>query len=182
MGRQGNGFVKLHFIAIDGGGRVVRGVLRAESEEEARELMLGENLVARKFEPADENEKVTWAAKGAIKARLAAGSSSGIAERSTHPEAHVFSTRLLRAAGNVEGTAGLDAAGDFLFVPKAGGEEMLRVRGEDVEVATIHGFPGRVLRLTLITGRMLDFAAGFLFASGSARAIARQFRGKKGSS
>lgn len=63
--------MKFQFTAIDQGGRVRRGVLRAEDEDAAREKLLADDIVPKQLDPADEEEKVTWAPKSRYKARQA---------------------------------------------------------------------------------------------------------------
>lgn len=166
--------MKLRFQAIDQGGRVVRGVLRAESAEEAREFLTGENLFPKTLNECAGEERVTWAPKSRIKEALAAG---GHRDSDSPPRIVAASFRTVAVMGfdaHTAGEAGLGEAGDFVFLPDSGAP--LRIAPGELESALVAGFPARVLRLTLINGRMYEFRAGILLAKGGARSIVRAIR------
>lgn len=166
--------MRWRFKAIDGGGRVVRAVMAAETEEEARELLLGENVFPKRIEPAGEDEKVTWAPKERIKARIAAGQLGTRKTDDTKPIRAIFDTTCVTGfSAPLQGSAGLAEDGTFVF---AAGSESLRISPDQVEVAAISGFPRRLLRITLLSGKMYEFVAGFLFAKGASKLVARSFR------
>jgi hypothetical protein len=76
----------------------------------------------------------------------------------------VFQTRAL--VDGKAGTAGLSDDGAFVFQP-VGGEKLV-LPAAQLEDVRVLGFPARILRLTELTGRMHEFSAGFLLASGAA--------------
>jgi hypothetical protein len=169
--------MRYSFQAIDEQGRVIRGVLRAENEEEARELLLGENVFPKRLEEAEEGVKVTWAPKGRIKAQYEQRGAGGSAEEPAKAVRALFSTTLLfgMEGAPVAGRAGLTEQNGFVF--EAPGRRLQFAR-EEVETAAIGGFPGKVLRITLLSGKMFEFRAGVLLAAGSAREIARTLKSK----
>lgn len=175
--------MKFHFTAIDEGGRVVRGVLRADDEAGARDALLSENVFAKQLQRADEEEKVTWAPRGRIKARMANAATWNKQKEAADakPVAAAFRTVVL-AGHDVQGAgeAGLSEDGAFVFVPDGKDAESLRLGPEDLEIVSLVGFPMRVLRLTLVSGRMVELKAGFFVASGAARQIVRHFKKELG--
>ncbi len=169
--------MKFRFAAIDGTGRVLRGVLRAEGEEDARELLLSGDVYAKTLEPADEEEKATWAPRARIMSRHA---SAGAAAAELRPVAGLFPTRCVAGHGaGSAGEAGFAESGEFVYTQRGGGKPLVVSPGE-IEVAALAGFPRRLLRLTLLDGRMIEFDAGFLFASGGARGAVRRLRSTPG--
>ena len=173
--------MRYSFQAVDEHGRVTRGVLKAESEEQARELLLDENVFPKQLEPAAEDEKVTWAPTRRIKEQYAARSSAGREEK--RPVRAIFETTLLFGTDEapLPGKAGLTEQDEFVFNPRQG--EPFNFSREEVEVAAIRGFPIRVMRITMLNGRMYEFQAGMIIANGSAKEIARTLspkgKGKK---
>jgi hypothetical protein len=167
--------MKFQFTAIDQGGRVRRGVLRAEDEDDAREKLLADDIVPKELGPADEDEKVTWAPKSRYKARQATPETwnQPRKESEARPVAAAYQTTAFTGfSGITNGEAGLTEDRDFVFVP-AGGEETLRLAPEELELALVTGFPRRLLRLTLLSGKMYEFAAGMIFTTPEAKEIAR---------
>lgn len=163
--------MKFHFQAIDEKGRVQRGVLRAESAEAARDVLLAENIFAKKLDPADEAETVTWAPK--VRRENRGGSAADSA--SAKPVRAFFeTTALLGFEMPRRGRAGLTEQGAFVF--ECSGEPALVLGAADVEAVVLAGFPYRVLRLTLLSGRMYEFAAGLLFANSSAKEALKALR------
>ncbi len=174
--------MKFHFTAIDGNGRVVRGTLRAGNEDNARELLLSENIFSKKLEPADEEEKITWFPRKKILERTAAANAAG-QTKEQRCVANTFPTTILGGEhANHSGEAGLTEDGDFIFVYTDNKADPIIVSPDQTETIDILGFPTRTLRVTLISGKMYEFNAGLIFANGSARQIKLQFKQKKGSS
>lgn len=163
--------MKLRFQAIDEKGRVVRGVLRAESADDARDLLLAENIFAKKLEPAEESEELTWAPKVRREART---SPNAAAAAPKAVRALFDTTAVLGFETDRRGRAGLTETGALVF--EAAGHDPLVIPAAEVEAATLAGFPRRLLRVTLLSGRMYEFTAGVLFASSSARAVAAALR------
>jgi hypothetical protein len=171
--------MKFHFTAIDSRGAVMRGVLRAENEDDARDLLLSEDIFAKQLEPAPEDEKVTWSAKGRVKKRLADAATwnQQKAQENEEPVAAVFETLALTGYdAPVRGRAGLAESGAFVFQPLLEGKERLHLGPADLETVSVSGYPGRVLRLTLVSGRMYEFAAGFFLTRAGAREIQRRLK------
>ncbi len=171
--------MKYRFRGIDQTGSVLRGVLRADSEEHARELLLGEGVFEKGIEPAGEEEKVTWVPRQRIlsRAEQRPGMDTGgaVTEADARPVRAVFPTRAVHGYESpTPGKAGLTEHGVFVFVPEAGGGEKLVAGPRELEMVTLAGFPFVVLRLTLLSGRMYEFEAGFFFAKGNARAIRKE--------
>lgn len=168
--------MRFTFHAVDAGGRVVRGVMRADDEGAARESLLGEELYAKKLEPAPEETPLTWAPKRAILAARAAPSSPATPGEAPKIERHAFETVALHGLPErPSGTAGISPEGDLVFV--AGGRLLARVRAAQVESAAVAGFPSRLLRVVQLDGKMFEFAAGFLLANAGAKGIARELAG-----
>jgi hypothetical protein len=166
--------MKLRFQAIDSNGRVVRGVLRAEDDAAARDLMREEGLFAKTLEPVDEEEKVTWSPRNRIKAAME--SRTGDSAEARRIVRSAFATRALSGVeGAPSGEAGLSEAGDFVFSPVGDAAEPLLIRREDAEQAVVSGFPVKTLRITLLSGKMYEFAAGMLLANGGAKDVVREF-------
>ena len=173
--------MKFQFTAIDSGGRVLRGVLRAENEEDARDLLLSEDVFAKQLEPVDEEEKTTWAPKKRIKERLAnpnTWSKQGEGEKEK-PISCVFNSRILSGFGaGASGQLGLSESGALVF-QNSEGEALFQAAESEIELALVCGFPLRVLRVVLLNGKMLEFSAGRVFATSSAKSIAARFGGGK---
>lgn len=167
--------MKFRFAAVDQGGRVFRGVLRADSEEHARELFLLEDCVAKQLEPASEDERATWASKRAVVARAASAPAAA-------GEAAILSDRFAAVAvsgfpDRDSGEAGLGAGGEFVF---RGAAFSATIRPEEVERIQLCGFPVRLLEFTLLSGKTMAFRAGILISHASARAIVVKFLSRKG--
>lgn len=158
--------MKFRFVAVDGRGRVLRGVMRAESPEDAREIMLAEEVYPKQIEPAEEEEKATWAPRERIKAR-ATGAATWAEKKKQEDERPVRAVfRTIGLFGTIgAGQAGLSDSGAFVFIPASGGEKFT-VAAAELEDARVMGFPRRVLRLTLLDGSMHEFTAG-IFLTGS---------------
>lgn len=168
--------MKFQFTAVDSGGRIVRGVMRAENEEEARELLLGEDVFPKKLNEVGEEEKVTWSPKGRIKAKVADAATwnKGAAKIDSNIDDLLLTTTAVTGFDRpLQGAAGLNADGDFVFQPRQDGETLV-VRPSELEILSISGFPRRLLRLTLLSGRMYEFTAGLFLSTANAKAIVRQ--------
>ncbi len=174
--------MKFRFRGIDETGSVVRGVLRAEGEEHARELLLGENVFEKGIEPAGEDEKVTWVPRMRILSRAEERPGmqpAGARDADAQPVRAVFQTRAVHGYEKpVAGKAGLTEDATFVFSPEGGGAERFVARPEELETVQLAGFPFVVLRLTMLSGRMYEFEAGFLVASGNPRAIRKELAGR----
>lgn len=174
--------MKFRFQGIDGTGSVLRGVMRADTGEHARELLRGEGVFEKKLEPAGEEEKVTWVPRQRILSRAqgtTAGADSPSRGEDVRPVRALFQTKALLGFDKpAEGRAGLTEDGTFVFEPSAREQPRLALPPEELETAHLAGFPARLLRLTLLSGRMYEFTAGFLIASGTARAIQKELAGR----
>lgn len=164
--------MKFHFEAIDGDGRPLRGVLAADSEVDAIARLRGEGVFPKKVTEADSEAKVTFAAKKAIEARRARGMASpGGPEDALQnlPRKMVGVTASTGFTTPVAGFIGLTDAGHLLFHGKNG--EKLFAEPRHIESAQVVGFPFRRLRITLVTGQMYEFSAGFLLTDGDLRQL-----------
>lgn len=168
--------MKFRFQAIDGQGRVLRGVLRAESEEDARELLLGEEVFPKRLEPAGEDEPVTWAAKGRVKERMKASATGTTAEPAEPlpPGTPVWDTSRAVAGGWEPCRVAITKPG--VLIVEASGASPLTIRRERVEEARLRGFPFWVLAVTMLDGGLHEFRAGFLFPHPGARRCAAALR------
>lgn len=168
--------MRYRFTAIDGKGRVVRGVMAAESEAEAREILIEDEIYPKQLEEASE-EKVTWAPKRRIQQKLEdARKAGGTEEKQASPERAIFHTVALFGFENspVSGKAGLTESGDFIFQATTG--ESVRLNPDKTEVVNLSGFPLRVLRFTTLDGRIFEFRAGLILTCAEAKEIERTFR------
>lgn len=173
--------MKFRFTAIDSGGRVLRGVLRAENEEDARDLLLSEDVFPKSLASVAEEEKTTWAPKKRIKERLAnpnTWNKQGEGEKEK-PISCVFKTRILSGSGaGASGQLGLSESGALVF-QNSKEESLFQATEAEIELASLCGFPIRVLRVVLLNGKMMEFRAGRIFATSSAKSIAARFGGRK---
>lgn len=170
--------MKFRCVAVDEGGRIVREVLRADSEEDARELLLGENLFPKQLEPVPEETKVTWVSRRRVQENIDKRRvQTGDGETGTERPLVFGRTTLLRAGGGTEGTLSVFAGGEVVFEPR-GGEKRI-YRAQDVEAARLGGFPLRRLRLYLLNGELFEFTAGWFVASGAMRTACRALAGAK---
>ncbi|MEQ8822222.1 MAG: hypothetical protein RLY93_18460 [Sumerlaeia bacterium] len=153
--------MKYEFQAIDSRGTVRRGVLRAESEEEAREFLLGEELFPKTIGPADEECKVTWTPRQRIKRQLEAKSGGGEPARSQGKVLAEGAAALLRNGQRAVGTLTVTAERELAFTPRGQGEPVV-LPAEKIEQASFRGFPFRWLVVTTLDGALYEFPAGFL--------------------
>ncbi|CAN5333939.1 hypothetical protein BH09SUM1_BH09SUM1_34090 [soil metagenome] len=168
--------MKFKFQAIDDAGRVVRGVLRAESAADAREMLLEENCFAKTLDEVGEDEKLTWAPRERIKRRAQEASSHSGSSVDTTIRASSFQTTAVRGfSESTIGKAGLTEAGAFAFHPRGEGAEPLLIAAEQIEQASVTGFPARVLRIVLLSGKSYEFSAGYFVANSVAKSIAAHF-------
>lgn len=170
--------MKLRFAAIDQQGRVIRGVLRADTLEEAREALMGEGIFPKTLDAVDESEKVTWAPRSRIRERLASAQGGGFSAGDKPPlRDTLFPTTRHAASASAPGRLGLAEDGTTIFQPTDGPEE--RLTAADLELATAAGFPARRLRLVTLDGRTIEFTAGFLLLNPRARKVLAALKGKK---
>lgn len=169
--------MKFRFVAVDGRGRVLRGVMRAENPEDAREIMLAEEVYPKQIEPADEEEKATWAPRERIKAR-ASGAATWAEKKKQEEERPVRAVfRTVGLFGTIgPGLAGLSDGGSFVFIPEKATGEKFVVTLWELEDVRVFGFPRRVLRLTLLDGSMHEFTAGIFLTGSHAKETANHLK------
>jgi len=152
----------------------------ATSEDDAREVLLGETLFARALEEAPEHERVTWAPRGRIlraHEEAAERAADGGGEARIPPGASTLRTVLSRGAHRTAGCLGLAAGGRVLFAPGPEEPATVVLTREKVEVARIAGFPSRRLVVCLLDGSLLEFRAGFIVTNPVARLAVVQLMG-----
>jgi hypothetical protein len=157
--------MRFRFVAVDSGGRIVRGVLRGDSEQDARESLLADDHFPKSLEAVADDEPVTWASRGRFRARQQAAAAES-------PRV-VAETRLTSLIGVCEGeavTLRLSSDGAFQVIAGAG-VVAASIHVDRLELAAISGFPGRVLRLVTLDGISYDFHAGWVLAQRSARLL-----------
>lgn len=163
--------MKLRFEAIDGKGRVTRGVLRADSEEEARDLLMAEEIYPKRFEECPEDLAPTWAPKVR---RQRGGQSLPDGER--RAVRHCFETVLL--AGGVAGKLGLSESGEAVVFETRDGEPQ-RFPIDDIEVSSVHGLLSRQFTITFNNGKTMVWEAGSIFRGTEAPALVRHIQSRK---
>lgn len=165
---------KFTFNAVDTSGRILRGVLRASGEEEARLLLLENQVHPKQLEEAPEDAEVTWAPKPVRKEDDPAShfyKGSGALES---PVRMVFPTRLLdKNIPGPAGSAGLTRSGGFAFQSEENEAASITIDAGEIEIARIEGFFPRVLRIFRLNGRMVEFSVGKLFAHSAAKETMR---------
>lgn len=173
--------MKFRAHVVDSQGRPRCEVLRADSEEEAREILLGEALHPKRIEEAGEEEKVTFVSRRRVEARLEERRTASALEGderivSLGPATRTVLTRdLIRTPGTVA-----FSGGTLAFEPDEGGDSgPLRLTAEDVETARLQGFPMRRLSVFLLSGGLLEFSAGVLTARPVFKAAAAAFGSKR---
>ena len=167
--------MKFRFEAIDERGMVLRRVLRAESEEAAREALLAEGVFPKRIAPVGEEEKVSWSPKAA--ARELQERVHGLREGPAAGEPEVrerLTVSLRRGSEVMRGTLGIRSDNSVLF---DGDGTRIVMERERVETARIAGFPVRVLRVCLLDGDLLEVAAGFLVAGAFHKRVVRALTG-----
>jgi hypothetical protein len=149
--------MKFQFEAIDEAGRPVRGVLRADDELAARDVLRGEGLFPKRVSTVSEETRTTWAPRR----RPAPAADNSMAAM---PAAVRRQRVMLRAPGGWRrGELAFPADGVLLFrADDEAGSEVVAL--DTIEVARLVGFPWRRLELVLVTGRTLEFPAGVVFA------------------
>lgn len=166
--------MKLRFEAIDGRGRVTRGVLRAESADEARELLVEEQIYAKRLEPVGEEVPLTWAPKAR---RTRGGNAPSSDER---PVRHLYNTTMHRPGEPmVAGRLGLTESGLAVFEPADAMIGALAFPVDSLEVVALTGLVARRLRLVLLNGRTIEFEAGTVFADSAITAITRHLQSSR---
>jgi len=158
--------MKFRVQAIDAGGRVVRATLRAESEDEARAMLLAEEIFPKRVEPAAEDEPVTWTSKTWVKDKMerARGSASSAESIRIPAGASTSATTLVEGAARTRGRFAA-VAGTLYFEPEGRAADTRSWSADRIETALIQGFPARRLVVCLVDGGLLEFDAGFLFAA-----------------
>lgn len=145
--------MKFQFEAIDESGRPVRGVLRADDESAGRDALRADGLFPKRLGAVAEETRTTWAPKR----RPAAGAESAPPVPSATRRQRV----VLCGLGAGELTFPVDGVLTFLADDEARSEV---VALDTIELARIVGFPWRRFQLVLMTGRTLEFPAGFVLA------------------
>ena len=168
--------MRFRFQAVDSRGNVVREVLRAENEDEAREILFEEELFPKSLEPVGEDEKVTWVARERVMRRQseAAAKATETAPRISGAVPHT-NTTMHRGPESTQGLIGLREDGTMLFQPDRTEHATVVLTPADVEDARLSGFPLRQLRIFQLDGDLLEFPAGVLFAGPLYRRIANTF-------
>lgn len=167
--------MKFRVQAIDESGRPREFVVRADSEDAAREALLADAVFPKRIEPADDDEKVTYVSRTKVEERLAsarreAGPAPAVAPDRIPHDAPVFRTAF---------TDGRSAQAAWLAVPGPGkvmaalgsrDAKPIVLTRDEVEDARLAGFPLRVLRIFALDGRLFEFRAGVLFSHPVAKA------------
>jgi hypothetical protein len=162
------------FHAVRPDGRIEQGVLEAESPETARDALRAAGLFPKRLGPAAPDATRTWAPRTRRREDDPASHHyRGPREGDTIVRAAMATRRVLPAAPPVPGRLGLTARGSLLFEPTDAAAPRAHAEPEAIETARLLGFPRRLLCVTLLDGRMLEFEAGWLFAAAPAREIAR---------
>lgn len=167
--------MKFRFEAIDERGTVMRRVLRAESEEAAREALLAEGVFPKRMEPVGEEEKVSWSPKAA--ARQLQERVHGLREAPGAGEPEVrerLAVSLRRGNEMLRGTLSIRSDNSVLF---DGDGTRIVMERERVETARIAGFPVRVLRVSMLDGDLLETGAGFVVAGPFHKRVVRALSG-----
>lgn len=169
--------MKFRVHTIDASGRPRTEVIRADSEEEAREILLGEALHPKRLEPVDESEKVTFVSRKRVEEQLEQRRAATGTEASP-PPLEMVRTVVTRDGIRTPGDIGF-AGSTLHFTPDPGGDcDPLQITSEDVETARISGFPARTLQVFLLNGELLEFSAGVLAARPVLKRIATEFARK----
>jgi hypothetical protein len=159
---------KYRFSAVDTAGQIKRGVLKAASLEEARDLLFDNQVQPKQLVEAGDDEAITWAARPVRREDDPASHFYRKEAKAAPPVRALFpATALGGSLAGKRGRGGLTADGSFAF--QADGEAPLTVAREDLEVATLSGFLPRILRIIRIDGRMHEFSVGILVAPAGAR-------------
>lgn len=148
--------MKFKFAAIDHTARVVRGVLRAESESDARDLLMGEQVYPKQLSPADDAEPVTWVPR------------TRVLERARAASAPTADEKLLFGPVRVPlGFISITATYAINLTLRTG--EVLHFTPADLEEVRVLGWPRRFLRITTLTGQMYEIPAGIFLTAGWAQ-------------
>jgi hypothetical protein len=162
--------MKFRFEAIDERGTVIRHVLRADSEDNARETLLAEGIFPKRIEPAPEDEKVSWSPRAAarqLQQRVHAQGQPNTSEPQTRQTLHATLHR-----GNQTHRGTLTTRSDNSILFQSGDFEIL-IHPDKVETARVAGFPLRTLRIAMLDGELLEFPSGLLFANPTFKRIAK---------
>lgn len=172
---------KFRFEAIDTAGQVKRGVLQALSQQEARMVLLDNEIHPKRLEEVGGEEKVTWAPKRRRREEDPASHFYKGAADFTPPVRALFDARiLLGEKRGTRGRAGMTGDGSFSFESADGKpENSFAVARAELEVARLAGFLPRVLRLVRLDGKMHEFAVGGLFAPAGAKELVKQLKTRR---
>ncbi|MCC5875413.1 MAG: hypothetical protein JJU11_04250 [Candidatus Sumerlaeia bacterium] len=170
---------KFSFQAVDTEGRIIRGVLKAESSDHARELLFDNQVHPKQLDETDGETKVTWAPKPTRREDNPASHFYKGTNTVESPVRETFSARLVtREKAPVPGTAGLTRSSGFAFQSEVDEGASMTIAREDIEIARIEGFFPRMLRIFRLNGRMEEFAIGGMFAPASAKETMRTLNKK----
>lgn len=167
--------MKFRFQAVNESGNAMRGVMRADSEDDARQRLLAQNIFPKHIEPAPEDEKITWASRSPSEIRPGSSWRHPGPTKVDMPQG----TRLLEAVYNqhgspVRGQLGVTPQGKVGFRSKDGETEFWLER-EDVEGVYLRGFPFRQLQIVRVDGDDLLAPAGFLFPAPLPKELLKKF-------
>lgn len=178
---------KFKFQAIDNSGRLVRGIMRADDEGSAREVIEGTGCFVKRIEQVAEDAAVTWTARKrsveldaearqAVRDRIASDDRPKVSH--TMPQARA---RLDAGDGISDGVLALEGIHRVLFAPQTGLPATIVLTRDDVENAWMTGLMPRRLAVAKLTGELLIFESGKMLPSGvlkRARNILRPGKGK----
>ncbi len=173
--------MKARFVAIDEQGRVKRGVLSAENEDEARLALLEDGIYLKKFEAASDDDKVTWVARKKIqqkhqRVQQAHTGKSG-SEEETPTKLRTETICLFGLESPSNGTIGMAKSGNAVFQSQDQ-EHRVVLDATEVEVISISGILAKKLRVVLISGKMYEFSAGFIIAKSNIRELCKKLSSK----
>ncbi len=170
--------MKYAFQAVDQKGCIVRDVLRAEDEDQAREMLLAEGIFPKSLEPVDDETRVTWTSREWLRHRREEGGASESEDDFSLPgEGPRGPASMRRGERMIGGILGVRPTGEVVFRAKTGTADSVVLRPERVEEAKIVGFPVRWLRVYLVDGDLLEFPAGYMLSGGVFKAACRALRG-----
>lgn len=155
--------MKFRFQAINERATVVRGVLRADDAEHARNLLFGETLFPKSVEEVSEDEKVTWIPRQQVMRRHEErrdGAADGPPRLPV--DTRRAPTSLVTGGRGVRGNLGVAPTGEVVFEASGDAAKSRVFRAEDIEMVRVSGFPARWLQLFLVNGELVEFPAGFL--------------------
>lgn len=170
---------KFSFQAVDTEGRIIRGVLKAENADQARDLLFDNQVHPKQIDETDDDAKITWAPKPLRREDNPASHFYKGTDTVESPVRETFTARLItREKAPVAGTAGLTRSGGFAFHSEVDESSSMTIAREDIEIARVEGFFPRMLRIFRLNGRMEEFAVGGLFAPAAAKETMRTLNKK----